>query len=149
MNAMAAIDAYKNAGLEMDVLTADSHKLVSLLFDGALLAISQAKIQMQQGDTAAKGQSISHAMAIIGEGLQASLDMKAGGEIATELSGLYGYMVKRLLQANVDNDPATLDEVAKLLGELRDAWNAIRPQVLQTIAGSPSPEEKPRTDNRG
>jgi flagellar protein FliS len=89
---------------------------------------------MEQKETLAKGQSISKAMAIIGEGLNASLDKKAGGELAENLSALYTYMVKRLVDANVNNDPAALDEVTRLLGELKEAWDSIRPQVVHPAA---------------
>ena len=132
MNAMSAIAAYKDVGLDTDIMEADPHKLVAMLYDGALLAISRARSEMQYKDIAAKGEAISKAIAIIGEGLQAGLDIKAGGEIAQNLSALYGYMVKRLVVANANNDLAVLDEITRLLSELQEAWNAIRPQVTPT-----------------
>jgi flagellar protein FliS len=134
MNAFAAVNAYKDVGLQTSVMGADPHKLVAMLFQGALLTISEAKYEMQNRRTAAKGKAISKAIAIIGEGLQASLDLKAGGEIAQNLFDLYGYMTKRLVEANLNNDTAALDEVTRLLAEIQDAWNAIRPQVVQPAA---------------
>lgn len=134
MNTSVGANAYKDVGLETSVMGADSHKLVAMLFQGALLAISEAKYEMQNRHMEAKGKAISKAIAIIGEGLQASLDMKAGGEIAQNLFGLYGYMVKRLVEANLNNDAPILDEVTRLLAELQGAWNTIRPQVVQSAA---------------
>lgn len=134
MNTSVGINAYKNVGLETSVMSADPHKLITMLFQGALLAISAAKYEMQNRRMEAKGKAISKAIAIIGEGLQASLDMKAGGDIAQNLFGLYSYMVKRLVEANLNNDAAILDEVTRLLAELQDAWNTIRPQVVQPAA---------------
>ncbi len=134
MNTSVGIKAYKDVGLETSVMGADPHKLIAMLFQGALLAISEAKYEMQNRHMEAKGKAIGKAIAIIGEGLQASLDLKAGGEIAQNLFGLYGYMVKRLTAANINNDPAMLDEVTRLLAELQDAWNTIRPQVVQPAA---------------
>ena len=92
MNTSVGVNAYKDVGLETSVMGADPHKLVAMLFQGALLAISEAKYEMQNRHTEAKGKAISKAIAIIGEGLQASLDRKAGGELAQNLFGLYGYM---------------------------------------------------------
>jgi flagellar secretion chaperone FliS len=134
MNTFAAANAYKDVGLETSVMGADSHKLVAMLYQGALLSISEAKYEMQNRHIEAKGKAISKAIAIIGEGLQASLDMKAGGEIAQNLFGLYSYMVKRLTEANLNNDTGMLDEVTRLLAELQDAWATIRPQVVQPAA---------------
>jgi flagellar protein FliS len=129
MNTTAAIKAYKDVDLETSVMSADSHQLVSLLFRGALAAIAAAKYAMEQQDIPAKGKSTSKAISIIGEGLQASLNLEVGGELAQNLFSLYGYMVKRLVEANANNDTAILDEVTKLLTELQGAWDSIRAEV--------------------
>jgi flagellar protein FliS len=76
---------------------------------------------------AAQGESISKAIAIIGEGLHASLDQSVGGPLAQELGALYTYMVSRLVHANLKNDVDALDEVERLLTELKSAWDSIRP----------------------
>ena len=136
MNAFAAVNAYSKVGVETGVLAADPHQLVTMLYDGALLAIGRAKEQMAEKMTGAKGQSISKAIAIIGEGLNASLDKEAGGALAIQLSDLYSYMVQRLVRANVNNDPAMLDEVSRMLSDLREAWVTIRPEVLRVKGGS-------------
>jgi flagellar protein FliS len=80
---------------------------------------------MRSGNIAEKGKSISKAIMIIDSGLRAALDKKAGGEIAEGLDSLYEYMSGRLVTANITNEPAILEEVQRLLIELRDAWNAI------------------------
>ena len=132
MNTQAAINSYNKVGLESGVIAADPHRLILMLFDGALLAISNARIKMQQKDIPAKGKSISHAIRIIGEGLDGSLDKKAGGKLAQDLSSLYGYMLKRLVDANANNDVNALDEVTRLLTELTDAWAAIKPTAASS-----------------
>jgi flagellar secretion chaperone FliS len=131
MNATVAINAYKKIGVESKVIGADPHQLTSMLFHGALARIANAKSEMNRKDIAAKGQSISKAIAIIGEGLHASLDKKVGGELAQNLSALYDYMVRRLIEANLKNDAAILDEVSGLLGGLAEAWDSIRPKTVQ------------------
>ena len=127
MNANNALNMYKNVGLESGVAAADPHKLILMLYQGALLAIASAKNQMLRKQTAAKGASISKAIKIIDEGLKACLDVKSGGEIGQNLYDLYDYMNQRLLIANLKNDTAILDEVGDLLGELKGAWESIRP----------------------
>lgn len=117
--------AYASIGVETGVSTADPHKLILMLFDGALLAVSTARIHMEAGEIAGKGQSISQAINIIANGLKASLDVEAGGELADRLGSLYDYMVGRLLQANINNQVQPLTEVTNLLGELKDAWEQI------------------------
>ena len=131
MNATTAIRTYNKIGVESGVTAADPHKLVSMLYQGALLAIANAKNGILHNDIPAKGAAISKAIAIIDEGLNASLDKKVGGDLAQNLSSLYDYMVMRLVAANLKNDMAALDEVARLLSDLKSAWDNIRPNVAQ------------------
>ncbi len=130
MNTVTALNAYKNVGLESGVAAADPHKLILMLYQGALLAIASAKNQMLRKQIAAKGASISKAIKIIDEGLKACLDVKAGGEIGKNLFDLYDYMNQRLLIANLKNDVAILDEVSNLLKELKGAWESISPSAI-------------------
>ena len=119
------VHAYAKVGMETGVVAASPHKLIVMLFDGALVALNTALNGIRSGNIAEKGKSISKAIMIIDSGLRAALDKKAGGEIAEGLDSLYEYMSGRLLTANINNDPAILEEVQRLLIELRDAWNAI------------------------
>lgn len=130
MDTHTAIKTYAKVGLESGVTSADPHKLILMLYQGALLAISTARNQMLREDIAAKGASISKAITIIDEGLKASLDQNAGGELAQNLSSLYDYMSQRLLIANLKNDISILDEISRLLGDLKEAWETIRPAVM-------------------
>jgi flagellar protein FliS len=134
MNPNTALNTYKNVGLESGVAAADPHKLILMLYQGAILAVSSAKNQMLRKQISAKGASISKAIKIIDEGLKACLNVEAGGEIGKNLYDLYDYMNQRLLLANLKNDPAILDEISGLLGELKGAWESIRPGVQTSVA---------------
>ena len=83
---------------------------------------------MQRGEVEQKGSNISDAINII-EGLQASLNHKADERMSENFDALYAYMMRRLLEANLHNDDGILDEVAGLLRELKEAWDAIADQV--------------------
>jgi flagellar protein FliS len=139
MNTTTASKAYAKIGVESGALAADPHKLIAMLYQGALLAIANARNAMLRKDITAKGAAISKAMLIIDEGLQASLDKKVGGELALSLDQLYGYMCSRLVTANLKNDIEILDEVARLLGELKGAWDSIR-QPVAASANTPAPQ---------
>jgi len=143
MNTTTAIKAYGKVGIESGVTAADPHKLISMLYQGALQAIANAKNGILRKDIPAKGKAISHAISIINEGLDASLDKKVGGELAQNLSSLYGYMGTRLVTANLNNDMAILDEVARLLADLKGAWDSIRPNGA---APAPAPMAQPQAN---
>ncbi len=103
---------------------ADPHQQVKMLMDGVLDRLAQAKGAIASGDQQLKGKLLGRAVAIV-DGLQGSLDGKAGGELAGNLGRLYGYMQRRLLHANLKSDVAAIDEVADLMRELRSGWDEI------------------------
>ena len=129
-----AASVYAEVGVETGVSTADPHKLILMLFEGALLQIGTAGIAMDNKDIPTKGTATSKAIEIIINGLKVSLDMNAGGELAQRLAALYDYMSERLLYANLHNSQPALDEVAGLLATLREAWAEIRSQVQPSAA---------------
>jgi flagellar protein FliS len=130
------VNAYAKVGLETSVISASPHKLIVMLYDGALAAIKSGANHMSAGNIAEKGEAISKALDIINNGLRASLDKKAGGEIARNLDALYVYMTERLLTASLHNKTALLDEVQTLLLDLRDAWSQIGEKPMQSSAMS-------------
>ena len=79
---------------------------------------------------------LHRAVAIIDE-LRNSLNVKAGGAVAANLDALYEYMCMRLMQANASNKPEWLDEVSRLLNEIRSAWLQISTQGRAQVANSP------------
>lgn len=124
MNAMAALRQYQTVNTQTQVADASPHRLIQMLMEGGLSRLAQAKGAMLHGQGALKGELISKAIGIIG-GLREGLDLNQGGEIAANLDRLYDYMVSRLVEANISNEPALLDEVAGLLRNIKTAWDAI------------------------
>lgn len=124
-----ALNAYGRVGLEASVEAASPHQLIIMLYEGAIKAITLAKIHMESHEAAAKGAAISKAIAIIEDGLRLSLDKEKGGELAENLDALYDYMAVQLLHANLHNQPEILDMVSHLLADLKDAWESIGSEV--------------------
>lgn len=131
-------NAYAQVGVETGVAAASPHKLVIMLFEGAMVAVASGLQHMQSGDIPNKGKSISKAISIIENGLRASLDKKVGGEIALNLDSLYEYMCSRLVIANLKNQPAILEEVYQLLKGLKDAWESITPAPTEAAQALPA-----------
>jgi len=127
-NAQSAVNAYTQVDMHSHAAYASPHQLVQLLMENTLRKIVAAKSCMLKGggweDVAKKGENISNAIALV-EGLRLSLDKQKGGDIAQNLEDLYDYIERQLLQANMKNNPAILDEVTSLLSEVKAAWQAI------------------------
>lgn len=121
------VQAYAQVDLQSRVQSASPHQLVTMLFDGAHSALVRARILMEKGDVAARGQAITKAINIIDNGLRASLDHEKGGEISLDLEQLYDYMTRSLMRANLHNEIDTLQHVDELLMGISDAWKQIAP----------------------
>jgi flagellar protein FliS len=139
MNGFSALNQYRQVGTHSGIAEASPHQLVTMLMEGALERISMAKGHMMRNEAAEKGQRISAAISII-DGLQASLDMERGGEMAVNLASLYDYMLRQLLDANLNNRHEKLDEVQSLLREIKEAWVAI---PIELRNGVPSGAAQP------
>ena len=135
----AGANAYARVGVETGVMGASPHRLIVLLYQGARQAIAQARMHLQQGQVPDRGKAISKAIRIIESGLQQSLNLEVGGEIAGRLNALYGYMARRLLEANIKQSEAVLVEVDGLLATLEEAWIGIAPEIAR-MAAQPAAE---------
>lgn len=111
-------DQYQQAATS----TAGPAQLVLMLFDGALVRLDVARDAIAEGRITLAHESIVKVQAIVDE-LQISLDHDRGGSVASNLSSLYVYCSEQLVEANIHKDPAPLEEAAKVLRGLRDAWD--------------------------
>lgn len=110
-----------------------SHQIISLLMDGAIERIDQARdahINNQTGDLEILLQKF---IAIV-NGLRNSLNFDAGGDIALNLDALYDYMVVSLTQASGTDIPRVLDEVKNLMSEIKCGWDEMSLGALELSA---------------
>ena len=124
MNATTAMNAYKSLGLQSNVEGASPHQLVAMLLKGAVDRLGEAKRHLEHANYAEKGESVSRAIAII-EYLRASLEPGGDPAFSAQLGDLYGYMERRLFEANAQNDERGFVEVQGLLREVEEGWSAI------------------------
>lgn len=120
--ASRSANAYQRVSLETAVSPANMEQMVPLLFDGLLLTLKMAQAAMDRGDMADRGDRLFHAVRILNEGLNPSLDLDAGGVMATKLNNLYDHCARRLIYAQLTNDAAAVAEVVALIMPLAQAW---------------------------
>ncbi|MDX1732801.1 MAG: flagellar export chaperone FliS [Halioglobus sp.] len=120
----SALKQYQDIGVNSGLTDANSHQLIAMLLAGAADRVASARGAIQRGEVAARGELISKAISII-DNLRASLDHERGGEVAGNLAALYDYMEQGLVEANLSGDPARLEEIGALLGEIKAGWDAI------------------------
>ncbi|MBJ9975437.1 flagellar export chaperone FliS [Pseudomonas sp. S75] len=124
MNPMLALRQYQKVNGVAQTSEASPHRLVQMLMQGGLDRLAQAKGAIARRDVAQKGILIGKAIDIIG-GLREGLDLENHANSLADLDNLYQYMSRRLIEANVNSDPAIIDEVARLLITVKEGWDAI------------------------
>jgi flagellar protein FliS len=119
---MYAIDAGQHYA-QTEVSTVSPARLVLLMYDAALSAveIARAALTSAHPDLALVSTQLTRAQQLVTE-LELALDHDRGGQIAASLQALYAYARERLVHANLSKDTAPLDEVTRIIAELRDAW---------------------------
>ena len=115
-----AQQAYRDSS----VLTAPPERLVVMLYDGAHRFLFQAAHAMRSGDISVMNERMQRAEAILSE-LRQTLNFEEGGEIAGRLESIYTFCQRHLLEARIKRDPKKVEQVMKLLAELRDAWEQV------------------------
>ena len=118
------LKAYLDVDNQGGVTDATPQQAIGLLFAAVLDRLAQAKGHMERDEVALKSEQIGKALNIV-EGLQLSLDLEKGGEIANNLNDLYDYMARTLLRANLENNLTLLDEVVDLVKQVKDGWDAL------------------------
>ena len=101
------------------------HQLIDILLEACLEKLAESKGAMQRRDVRTKAESLKRAIDII-VNLQASLDFEKGGSIAVQLDDLYTFCTNRLALANALNDTSKLDEVYKVIAEIKLGWSALK-----------------------
>lgn len=119
-----SLKAYKSVAVDSQKNVATPHKMVQMLLAGILERLAKAKTAIEQGNIPLRGELIGRSIDIISE-LQAALDHEAGGEIATNLDNLYDFCVQELLQANANAEQLHIDNAAKIIREIKEAWDGI------------------------
>ena len=119
-----------NPYLKTKVMTAGPAELRLMLFDGALKFAEQGRQGLARKDYEAAYNGISRCQEILAE-LMNSLDPKHAPDLCEKLSGLYAFMMTRLMAASTERDPAIVQEVITLLEFERETWL----MLLEKLAG--------------
>lgn len=110
--------------LTQQVMTAPPAKLVFMLYDKAILSLKEAVAAIEADEIETRWKANSRAHEIISH-MWSTLDLENGGKIADNLDKLFSYMLSRLPDVDMLNDPAPALEVIDLLQPLHQAWREI------------------------
>ncbi len=131
----AKVKNYQKEALKTKVAGADRYQIIQMLMAGAIEKLVMAKVSIERKNLEAKAEHLSRASAII-EGLRSCLDFEVGGEVIDNLYALYSYMIERLVDASIQNDPEIVEEVSTLIKEIKSGWDAIPVEVRDQTLNS-------------
>jgi len=119
---LAANLTAQNAYKQNSVTTASPGELTLMLYNGCLKFLGKAKLAIEEKNIQEKNNNLQRAQAIIAE-LMSTLNMDI--DISKQMLPLYEYMNHRLVEANIQNDVAIIEEVEGLVTEFRDTWKEV------------------------
>lgn len=132
--------------LTQQVMTASPAKLVSMLYDKVVISLKEAISAIEAGQIEARWRANARATEILSH-MWATLDTEKGGEIARNLDQLFSYMLSRLPEVDLRNDPAPAREVLELIEPLRKSWQELARQ--ETTGGRTVAPSSPAEDGQG
>ncbi|WP_299495208.1 flagellar export chaperone FliS [uncultured Shewanella sp.] len=126
----SSLQSYRKVSVEGGMSVASPHKIIQMLFSGALERLAQARCAIEQNDLAKKGEALGKAISIV-SGLNGSLNMEVEGEVANNLNALYDFMLQQMSAANVNNDVTAIDDVMDILKVIKEGWDSIPAEMHQ------------------
>jgi len=118
---MTPSTATPQAYRENAVLCAAPAQLVVMLYDSARRFLSQAAEAMRARDVERAHNKLRRAEEIIVH-LDAVLDHEQGTELAERLEAIYGFCMVHLNRARMGQEADKVEEVSRILGDLRESW---------------------------
>lgn len=107
--------------LKTQVMTASPEMLQLMLWDGAIRFAEQGKDAILRKDIEGSYKMLLKAQKIIME-MSNSLRREINPDLCEKLSALYNFMYRRLVDANVQKDPAFVDDALKVMRHQRETW---------------------------
>lgn len=110
------------------ILTASPSALVVRLYETAIRDLRKAIACIEAGDVQGRYNANSHAYDVI-EHLLCTVNEEKGGDIARNLIQLYRFMLRRLINVDLQNDAKAAQDVITLLEPLYQSWRKLDQQL--------------------
>ncbi len=114
-------NAYKTVGVQ----SASPERILDEVFQRIRVDCQRALTAIENDDVDTRCKQISHAIKLV-DALEASLDSQLAPELCENLASLYGYVRRRLFDANAKADVAPIQEAMELIGEVHTSFQSAR-----------------------
>ncbi len=131
------MQAAANPYLRTRILTASSHELRLMLYDGAVRYAQQGREALAQSRFEDSFNALSRCKRIVME-LTTSLNHGVAPEVTEKLGALYTFIYKLLVQAGLEHSTAHMDQAIELLQYQRETWRLLVEKVTSQAADAPT-----------
>ena len=133
------------------ILSASPMELVLLLYDHGLRCLNKALTAFPADGEDIDQMNIFHEHVLESQNyiteLACALDVERGGEMAMQIERLYEFMLRHLVDANNSCRPEPVQDVVKMMSELRDGWAQAMASVPHEAQPEPVPVERGNSFN--
>jgi flagellar protein FliS len=124
------LKAYQSVNVASTLATADPHQIITMMYNGLLESLAQAKGAIERRDLESKSKLMVKSTSIL-QALQGALDSDSEPEISKNFNELYGYCIDKINDANITLDTSSIDQVINFLMPIRDAWQQMPEESKQ------------------
>ncbi len=120
------------------VLTAPPEQLQLMLYDGAIRFAMQAREALEAHDIEKSHELLLRTQKIVLElynGLRPEIDR----ELCTQMGGLYMFVHRKLVEANVSRSVSAVDEALQILRHVRETWTMLIGKLRAERGAAASP----------
>jgi len=115
--------------LRQAVMTSSPEQLQLMLYDGAIRFAQQGRDALERKDFSASCEKLLRAQRIVVE-MESGLRHDVNPELCGQLASLYRFVYHRLIDANMNQDLAALDEAIRILRHQRETWQVLVDRII-------------------
>lgn len=126
------------------VMTATPEQLQMMLYDGAIRFARQAREALERRDFETSCERLIRAQNIV-TALENGLRPEVNASLCEQLAALYGFIFRRLVDANMHRDIGAVDDALRILEHQRETWRllmdklrGVEPAATSSPAGAPA-----------
>lgn len=121
-----ALNQYK----QNTVFTATPEELTLMLYNGGIKFMNISKYSIENNEIEKAHEALIRAQDIIIE-LNSSLNMDY--EVSNNFRQLYGFIMDKLIDANINKQAKPIEEALEILTEIRDTWKEAMQDVKKRV----------------
>ncbi|MGE3181994.1 MAG: flagellar export chaperone FliS [Phycisphaerae bacterium] len=123
--------------LRNTILTASAEQLHLMLLDGAIRFAAQAQEALKAKNYEGMFNALDRAQRVLLE-LSSGLNRENNPSLVDQFRALYQFVYRRLVDANMNRDPAAIADGLQILRHQRETWQILMDKVREELAKSPA-----------